>query len=96
MSRSLRSSAHLASDHCGERGPDPVQLALETPRVELAPAADPEHPGAPLDRQLAPENVLAALNRDGEVVVEATYRGTPYYVKILATARGLKVEVIDR
>jgi hypothetical protein len=44
----------------------------------------------------SPENVLAALNRDGEVVVEATYRGTPYYVKILATARGLKIEVIDR
>ena len=43
-----------------------------------------------------PENVLAALNRDGEVVVEATYKKIPVYLKIMTTMNGLKIYEYDR
>lgn len=45
-----------------------------------------------------PESVLAALNRDGEVVVEATLKGgkVEFYLKILATSEGLKFSVIEK
>ncbi|TWJ19396.1 hypothetical protein [Geobacter argillaceus] len=44
-----------------------------------------------------PESVLAALNRDGEVVVEASYKGKgEYYLKIVATSEGLKYSVIEK
>lgn len=44
-----------------------------------------------------PESVLAALNRDGEVVVEASYKGKgDFYVKILATSEGLKFVIIEK
>lgn len=44
----------------------------------------------------SPEEILAVLNKDGEVTVSAKYRGRPYYVKILATSRGLVVEYYPR
>ncbi len=44
-----------------------------------------------------PESVLAALNRDGEVVVEATTKGKgEYYLKIMATTEGIKFTVIEK
>ncbi len=44
----------------------------------------------------SPEEVLAVLNKEGEVTIPAKYRGRPYYVKILATSRGLVVEYYPR
>lgn len=44
-----------------------------------------------------PESVLAALNRDGEVVVEATYKGKgEFYLKILATSDGIRFSIIEK
>lgn len=45
-----------------------------------------------------PESVLAALNRDGEVVVEATMKGgkVELYLKILATSEGIRFAVIEK
>jgi hypothetical protein len=45
----------------------------------------------------SPESVLAALNRDGEVVVEGKSKwGKDYYLKILATPKGLKVRTYPK
>ncbi len=44
----------------------------------------------------SPESVLNALNREGEVVLEAKYKETPVYLKITATSGGLKVSVFER
>jgi len=44
----------------------------------------------------SPESVLAAINRDGEVVLESTYKNQPVYIKILALTNGLKVYVSER
>lgn len=39
----------------------------------------------------SPESVLAALNRDGEVVIEASYRDQPLYLKVMVLSSGLQV-----
>lgn len=44
----------------------------------------------------SPESVLNAINTEGEVVLEAKYKDTPVYVKILATSSGLQVTVFER
>ena len=45
----------------------------------------------------SPESVLAAINREGEAVVEGKYKGNKeYYIKIMATSKGLKVHYIER
>ena len=44
----------------------------------------------------SPESVLEALNRNGEVVLEAKIKDTPVYLKLLATPNGLEVSVIER
>lgn len=44
----------------------------------------------------SPEEILAALNKEGEVTIPAKFRGRNYYVKILATSRGLVVEYFPR
>jgi hypothetical protein len=44
----------------------------------------------------SPESVLAGLNADGEVVLEAKYKDTLIYLKILATSKGLKIEAVPR
>jgi hypothetical protein len=42
----------------------------------------------------SPESVLATLNREGEVVLEGKSRyGEDYFVKILATEKGLKIRL---
>lgn len=40
----------------------------------------------------SPEEILAVLNKEGEVTVPAKWRGRYYWIKILATSRGLVVE----
>ncbi len=37
----------------------------------------------------SPETLIHVLNKKGEMVVRATYRNTPIYIKIFATSRGL-------
>jgi hypothetical protein len=44
----------------------------------------------------SPEQILNALNMEGEVVLKALEAGRPVYVKILATADGLLVSSYDR
>ena len=42
----------------------------------------------------SPESVLATLNREGEVVIEGKSRfGDEYFIKILATEKGLKIRL---
>ena len=42
----------------------------------------------------SPEEILHYLNRDGEVVFEATSKGknTLYYIRLMATDEGIKVQ----
>ncbi len=44
----------------------------------------------------SPEEILAVLNKEGEVTIPAKWRGRFYWIKILATSRGLKVEYYMR
>ena len=44
----------------------------------------------------SPESVLAALNREGEVILDANYRDRPVFIKILALSSGLQIHVIDK
>lgn len=44
----------------------------------------------------SPEEILAELNKEGEVTIPAKLKGKYYYVKILATSRGLIVEYSTR
>ena len=44
----------------------------------------------------SPESVLNAINKEGEVVLEAKYKETPVYIKILATSKGLDISVFER
>ncbi|HEY5672479.1 MAG TPA: hypothetical protein VIR78_02120 [Malonomonas sp.] len=44
----------------------------------------------------SPEQILNALNMEGEVVLKAQEGSRPVYVKILATADGLLVSSYDR
>lgn len=44
----------------------------------------------------SPESVLAALNRDGEVVVEGFQKEKPYYIRLFATRDGLQLKVFER
>lgn len=44
----------------------------------------------------SPESVLAVLNRDGEVVLDTTYRGKPLFVKIMATEKGLELVYVEK
>ena len=44
----------------------------------------------------SPEEVLNALNTEGEVVLKAREGNRPVFVKILATAEGLQVTAYDR
>lgn len=37
----------------------------------------------------SPDALIHVLNRNGEAVIRATYRGIPVYLKIYATSRGL-------
>lgn len=44
----------------------------------------------------SPESVLAALNREGEVVVEGFQKDKPYYIRLFATRDGLQFKVFER
>lgn len=44
----------------------------------------------------SPEEVLNALNMEGEVVLRGHYLERPVYIKILATSDGLEVTAFDR
>lgn len=44
----------------------------------------------------SPEEVLNALNMEGEVVLKGEYNKRPVYIKILATSDGLEVSAYDR
>lgn len=44
----------------------------------------------------SPEEVLNALNMEGEVVLRGEYRDRSVYIKVLATSSGLEVTVFDR
>ena len=44
----------------------------------------------------SPEEVLNALNMEGEVVLRGEYKNRPVYIKILATSEGLEVTSFDR
>ncbi|WP_306534944.1 hypothetical protein [Geobacter sp.] len=44
----------------------------------------------------SPESVLAAVNREGEVILDAKYRDRPVFIKILALSTGLQVHVIEK
>lgn len=44
----------------------------------------------------SPESVLSAINKDGEVILDAKYRNRPVWIKILGKLEGLTVQIIDR
>ena len=44
----------------------------------------------------SPESVLAALNREGEVILEAKYKEQTVYIKIMALTSGLQVTLYER
>ena len=44
----------------------------------------------------SPESVLNALNKNGEVVLEAFYKEEPIYIKIMALSSGLHVSFYER
>lgn len=44
----------------------------------------------------SPESVLAALNKDGEVVLDAMYRKRPVWIKILGKSQGLTITIIEK
>ncbi len=44
----------------------------------------------------SPEEVLNALNMEGEVVLRGEYRDRPVYIKVLATSSGLEITSFDR
>ncbi len=43
-----------------------------------------------------PDTIVYVLNRKGEMVVRATYRNVPVYIKIFATSRGILWYVYPR
>lgn len=44
----------------------------------------------------SPEALIYVLNKNGEAVVRANYRGLPVYLKIYATSRGIVWYVYPR
>ncbi|MBC7961984.1 MAG: hypothetical protein H7Y05_03455 [Steroidobacteraceae bacterium] len=44
----------------------------------------------------SPESVLSAINKDGEVVLDAKYRNRAVWIKILGKLEGLTIQVIDK
>ena len=44
----------------------------------------------------SPESVISAINKEGEVILDAKYRNRAVWIKILAKPEGLTVQVIER
>ncbi len=44
----------------------------------------------------SPESVLSAINKDGEVVLDAMYRKRPVWIKLLGKLEGITVTIIEK
>ncbi|HIJ80478.1 MAG TPA: hypothetical protein HPP76_02080 [Desulfuromonadales bacterium] len=44
----------------------------------------------------SPESVLSAINKEGEVVLNAKYRSRDVWIKILGKLEGLTVQIIEK
>ena len=44
----------------------------------------------------SPESVISAINKDGEVILDAMYRNRPVWIKIFAKREGLTVQTIEK
>lgn len=44
----------------------------------------------------SPESVLSAINKDGEVILDAKYRNRSVWIKILGKLEGLTVQIIEK
>jgi hypothetical protein len=44
----------------------------------------------------SPESVLSAINKDGEVVLDALYRKRPVWIKLLGKLEGITVTIIEK
>ena len=44
----------------------------------------------------SPESVLSAINKDGEVVLNAKYRKRDVWIKLLGKLDGIKVQIIEK
>lgn len=44
----------------------------------------------------SPESVLSAINKDGEVVLSAKYRGRDVWIKLLGKLEGITVQIIEK
>lgn len=44
----------------------------------------------------SPESVLAAINKDGEVVLDAMYRKRPVWIKLLGKRDEIAVQIIEK
>lgn len=44
----------------------------------------------------SPESVLAAINKEGEVILDAKYRNRAVWIKILGKLDGLTVQIIEK
>lgn len=44
----------------------------------------------------SPESVVTAINKEGEVVLDAKYRTRPVWIKILGKMEGLTFQVIEK
>lgn len=44
----------------------------------------------------SPESVLSAINKDGEVVLNAKYRSRDVWIKLLGKMEGITVQIIEK
>lgn len=44
----------------------------------------------------SPESVLSAINKDGEVVLNAKYRNRDVWIKLLGKIEGISVQIIEK
>lgn len=44
----------------------------------------------------SPESVLSAINKDGEVILDAKYRNRPVWIKILGKLEGMTIQIIEK
>lgn len=44
----------------------------------------------------SPESVLSAINKDGEVVLNAKYRNREVWIKLLGKLEGITVQIIEK
>ncbi len=44
----------------------------------------------------SPESVISAINKEGEVVLDARYRNRPVWIKILGKIDGLTFQIIEK